>query len=105
MALSLQQTLPELADELSKLLAAAGHDDLAMQIADLSIVSRCHCGDDFCATFYTKPKPRGYGASRKSIDLEPQQGMIILDVVDGSIVEVEVLYRDEIRRKLFAAMP
>ena len=105
MALSLQQTLPELADELSKLLAAAGHDDLAKQIADLSIVSRCHCGDDFCATFYTKPKPRGYGASRKSIDLEPQHGMIILDVVDGSIVEVEVLYRDEIRRKLLAAMP
>ena len=31
--------------------------------------------------------------------------MIILDVVDGSIVEVEVLYRDEIRRKLLAAMP
>jgi hypothetical protein len=68
----------------------AGHDDLAKQIANLKIISRCHCGDDFCATFYTKPKPRGYGAGRKSIDLDPQQGMIILDVMDGSIVEVEV---------------
>ena len=106
MALLLRQTLPELADELSTLLTASGHNDLAKQIADLTIVSRCHCGDDFCATFYTKPKPSGaYGAGHRNVVLEPKQGMIVLDVVDGAIACVEVLYRDEIRRKLLEAMP
>jgi len=106
MALLLRETLPELAEELSLLLTAAGHDDLAKQLVDLRIMSRCHCADDFCSTFYTKPKPRGvYGTGHENIALEPQRGIIVLDVVEGSIACVEVLYRDEIRRKLLAAMP
>jgi hypothetical protein len=39
------------------------------------------------------------------MELEPAEGMLILDVVAGTIVHVEVLYRDEIRKKLIAALP
>jgi len=37
--------------------------------------------------------------------LEPDEGMLILDVVDEQIKCVEVLYRDEIRLKLRALIP
>jgi len=103
---SLQHTLPELADELSRLLQEAGHECLARQVPALTIMDRCRCGDEFCATFYTQPKPLGaYGAGHENIELEPERGMLILDVVRGSIARVEVLYRDEIRRALLAAVP
>lgn len=95
---SLCTTLPDLAEELSKLLSAAGRNDLAAQVPNLSIVDRCRCGDDFCASFYTQPKPNGaYGVGHENVALEPERGMIILDVLNGSIAKVEVLYRDEIR--------
>jgi hypothetical protein len=100
----LTEVLPGLADELRLLLVGATRDDLARQVNDLCIVDRCRCGDDFCATFYTQPKPSGsYGAGHENVVLEPEQGMITLDVVRGTIACVEVLYRDEIRRDLIAA--
>ena len=79
---------------------------LASQVARLGIVDRCRCGDDFCATFYALPKPDGaYGLSRRCLEVEPDRGMIILDVLDGTIAKVEVLYRNEIRTALLAALP
>jgi len=79
---------------------------LAEQVPNLQILSRCHCGDDFCATFYTKPKPAGsYGAGHSCLQLEPDNGMIILDVVDGKIACVEVLYRDDVREQLLLVLP
>src|SRR5438105_661443 len=69
---SLQHTLPELADELSRLLQEAGHECLARQVPALTIMDRCRCGDEFCATFYTQPKPLGaYGAGHENIELQP----------------------------------
>ena len=98
--------MPELAEELATLLASAGRHDLAGQVPELTIVDRCRCEDDFCATFYTQSRPQGaYGSGHENLELEPQRGMIILDVVHGSIACVEVLDRDEIRRRLLAAMP
>jgi hypothetical protein len=98
--------LPELAHELESLLKTEGESDLAAQVATLQIVGRCHCGDDFCATFYVQPKPKGaYGPGHRNISLDPEEGMLILDVVDGRIAEVEVLYRDEIREKIHALLP
>ena len=106
MSLSIQKLFPLFADELSQLLAAAGRDDLARQVPDLVIVDRCRCGDDFCATFYTQPKPKGaYGSGHQNVVLEPEHGMLILDVVHDTIACVEVLNRDEIRRELMAALP
>jgi hypothetical protein len=104
--LLLKDALPELADELAQLLSEAGEHHLAKQVPGLTIVDRCRCGDDFCATFYTQPKPEGsYGAGHENVVLEPERGMIILDVVDDTIACVEVLYRDEVGRDLIEALP
>ncbi|MFZ0137947.1 MAG: hypothetical protein WAK89_12855 [Candidatus Sulfotelmatobacter sp.] len=97
---------PELAGELQQLLAARGESKLAEQVPDLTLVDRCRCGDDFCGMFYVLPKPVGtYGPTHRNVALEPQVGMLILDVQADRIAAVEVLYRDEIRQKLLAEFP
>jgi hypothetical protein len=94
---------PEFATELQHLLTQQGQHELAAQVSGLVILDRCRCGDDFCATFYTQPKPVGrYGHDHRNVALTPEDGMVILDVVGDKIACVEVLYRDEIRRKLLA---
>ena len=102
----LKNAMPELAAEMAHLLTVSGHIALAEQVPNLKLVDRCRCGDDFCSTFYTQPKPNGaYGPGHENIVLDPQDGMIILDVVKGVIACVEVLYRDEVRRTLLATLP
>jgi hypothetical protein len=79
----LQDTLPDLADELTALLRSQNERDLAEQVPLLRLVDRCRCGDDFCATLYTAPKPKGtYGPNHESISLNPSSGHLILDLVD-----------------------
>jgi hypothetical protein len=102
----LVDTLPRFARELETLLTEQNEFELAAQVPELSIVDRCRCGDDFCATFYTQAKPDGsYGPGHRNIALMPKKGQIILDVVFDSIVCVEVLDRDEIRHDLRAICP
>src|ERR1700757_2220599 len=99
----LVDALPELAEELQELLADAGQAELASQIPALRIVDRCRCGDYFCASFYTQPKPNGsYGPGHDCLELESAEGMLILDVVAGEIAHVEVLNRDSVRQRLMA---
>jgi hypothetical protein len=98
--------MPELAQELESLLAKDGESDLAVQVRQLHIVDRCRCGDDFCATFYTVPRPNGaWGAGHRNISLDCETGMLILDVVNDKITCVEVLDRDEIRHRLHEVLP
>jgi hypothetical protein len=102
----LVEAMPAFARELEALLANQGDSELATQVKDLRIVDRCRCGDDFCATFYTQSKPKGgYGSGHKCVEVAPEKGMIILDVVRGQIMKVEVLYRDEIRGQLHLIVP
>jgi hypothetical protein len=101
--LMLAVAFPELCTELRLLLGQKGEEVLVRQVPQLKIVERCRCGDDFCATIYTRPKP--WGPTLRSIDLSPVRGMIILDVVDGQIASVEILYRDEIRKTLLKMLP
>jgi|ERR1700675_3178882 len=97
---------PELSVELEQLLRVSSEHALAEQIPGLRVLDRCRCGDDFCATFYTRPKPKGpYGPGSRTVALEPNTGYLIVDVVDGSVATVEVLYRDEIRRNLLTKFP
>ncbi|MGC1188038.1 MAG: hypothetical protein WA871_11670 [Candidatus Acidiferrales bacterium] len=104
--LLLSEMLPALVRELQGLLAESGEAELVAQVPELEIVERCRCGDDFCATFYAQPKPDGkWGPNHRSVALEPTRGMLILDVVDGKIACVEVLYRDSIRKTLHEALP
>jgi hypothetical protein len=104
--LSLTDTLPEFAAELRQLLVEKGEPELATRVSSLSIFGRCRCGDDFCATFYTQPKPKGsYGPGHRNVVLAPDDGTVILDVVAGEIACVEVLDREDVRQKLLASVP
>src|SRR5580704_19555112 len=102
----LTETLPLLAQELQQLLQDQGESKLATQISGLTIVDRCRCGDDFCASFYTQPKPKGaYGPNHRCLDLDAENGMIVIDVVSDVIAHVEVLNRDDVRKRLTAVFP
>ena len=95
----LRELLPSFAQELWDLLMKEGEPELADQVLDLRVLDRCRCGDDFCATFYVQPKPKGaYGPNHRNISLEPGQGMLVLDVVADRIAAIEVLYRDEVQK-------
>jgi hypothetical protein len=105
-AMLLTDILPQLALELEQLLREHEESELAAQVPTLAIVDRCRCGDDFCASFYTQPKPEGaYGPDHHSLDLDAENGMVVLDVVAGVIAHVEVLNRDDVRKRLTAAFP
>ncbi len=102
----LSDLFPGLSTELQELLSKQGEPSLARRVPGLTVVDRCRCGDDFCGTFYTLPKPRGaYPSGHRNVSLEPDRGMLILDVREEMIAAVEVLYRDEIRQKLVAEFP
>jgi hypothetical protein len=106
LTLLLQDALPELAEELQMLLGNADQAELASQIGSLQIIDRCRCGDDFCGTFYTIPKPKGaWGVGHETIPLDCEDCYLNVDVVDGKIVSVEVLYRDAIRNTLIQLLP
>ena len=102
----LSDTLPAFATELQRLLIEKGESELAAQVPRLAILERCDCGDDFCATFYTLPKPKGaYGPGHRNVRLMPDEGMLILDVVAGEIACVELLDRKDARQKLDEVFP
>jgi len=39
------------------------------------------------------------------MDLDAAEGMLLLDVVNGTIAHVEILNREEVRQKLITALP
>lgn len=89
--LLLSEALPSLAAELAELLHKAGEERVASQIPMLRLRSRCNCGDDFCATIDTRA-----GRPADSIDLEPAEGMMIVDVDDQErILGIEILDRPQ----------
>jgi hypothetical protein len=98
--------LPEFAVELAELLSEEGKPELAAQIGELVLVDRCRCTDDFCSTFYVRPKPLGsYGPNHYTVVLSPKNGMVNVDVTEGKVACIEVLYRDDIQARLHAVMP
>jgi hypothetical protein len=100
------EMFPELALELRRLLTERGEMALASQIPELELLDLCRCGDAFCATIYTTPKPvKRYGPNHRSFDLDAESGVIILDAVDARIVCIEILNRDDVRRKLLESLP
>src|SRR3974390_1113721 len=102
----LADTMPAFAAELQQLLVEQGEPELAAQVPTLGIFGRCDCGDDFCATFFTQPKPKGaYGPGHRNVRLMPDEGMLILDVVAGEIACVELLDRKDPRQKLDEVFP
>ena len=97
---------PELAAELERLLVQEGEEGLAARVSGLRIVDRCRCGDDFCASFYTVPRPSGaFGHGHYTVALAPEAGYLNVDAIGPDIVQVEVLFRDELKAKIHAAVP
>ena len=102
----LQDSLPDFADELTSLLRKKNERGLVEQMPLLRLVDRCHCGDDFCATLYTAPKPKGaYGPNHETISLNPSSGHFTLDLVDRKIVCIEILFREDLRSKVLQLFP
>ena len=101
----LLRALPAFAAELEKSLRDQGRADLASQVAELPLVDRCRCGDDFCASFYTAAKPAGaYGPGHSNLTVDCD-GIVVLDLVDDKIRHVEVIHRPDVQRALFAVLP
>ena len=97
---------PEFAEELARLLRHIGEGELAETVPRLPIVERCRCGDDFCATLDTAPPPAdSWGRSHRNVALDPERGILVLDVLDQQIVCIEALFRDEIREHLLKLFP
>lgn len=103
---SFVEAFPDLAAEVVALLERAGHAGLAEQLPELSVLERCRCGDDSCATIeMTVGAELGAASVRETIPLDPETGMISVDVVDGRIVTIEVLFRDDVRKTLLEFLP
>ncbi|MFU8876421.1 hypothetical protein, partial [Micromonospora sp. SL4-19] len=58
---------PVFTAELAAALAAEGEKRLAEQVGRLRVVQTCGCGDDFCQSFHTAPKPaEAYGDGHRN---------------------------------------
>jgi hypothetical protein len=105
-AIPLCEALPSFSKELGALLVTENEPGLASQVSQSVIVDRCRCADGFCVTFYAQPKPDGaYGPGHRCLEVQPEHGTIIVDVLGETIAQVAVLYRDEIRTALLAVLP
>jgi hypothetical protein len=86
---------PVLSAQVAAALQAVNEPTLEALWPSVRIVERCGCGDDYCQSFYTQPRPVGtYGVGHRNVMLDaPWDGYLILDVVDETIMHVEILHR------------
>lgn len=92
------EIVPDLAEEIERGLRASGDAELADQVSGLRMMKSCGCGDDFCASFSTAPIAEG--PSRRKRFGVPLPNHLIIHVLEGEIIEVEVLFRDDLRPKI-----
>ncbi|KDN88024.1 hypothetical protein [Kitasatospora cheerisanensis] len=100
-----RDVFPDLVAELTELLEHQDEPELAATVAELRLVADCGCGDAFCQSFRTVPHPPGrpYGPGHRSLPLFAEEGMVVLDVVDGRIMYVELVDRPPLRDTRFTA--
>ena len=131
----LRQIWPEVIERLRMLLTETAEGPLASTISDLQVFDRCRCGQDDCATVYTKPwsddRGRDYSEGvdapshrRRGVvfwhpdticldsgqkvgarTVTPVPHTTILDVVDEEITRIEIIGDGESAQKLIAALP
>lgn len=99
-----RDAFPDLVAELITLLEEEGERELALCAPDLRLVAMCDCGDDFCQSIHTAAHTKGqpYGDGHRCVPLLPEEGMLVLDVVNGRIVYIEVLNRSAMHNHLGA---
>ena len=103
---TIAELFPTFLTELEALLTREGRVDLAQHIGRLAVLDRCRCGESNCAHFYTAPKPVGsYGPGHENLMLPVERGLVVLDLVDGTIVGVEVLDRPDVKAPLDRYLP
>ncbi|MET9692119.1 hypothetical protein ABZY81_27160 [Streptomyces sp. NPDC006514] len=95
-----RDVFPDLTAQLVRLLEDEGEPWLALCAYDLRLLAECGCGDDFCQSFLTHRHPPGtpYGPGHRMVALDPGNGFLNLDVVEGRIVYVELVDRPPLRR-------
>ncbi|MFI0371510.1 hypothetical protein ACH35V_26900 [Actinomadura sp. 1N219] len=97
-----RDAFPDLVAELITLLEGEGEDELALLVRDVRLVAMCDCGDDYCQSIYAAVHPEGqpYGEGHRCVSLLPPEGMLNLDVLNGRIMYIEVLYRTPMHNQL-----
>ncbi|RRR98769.1 hypothetical protein EIW28_17550 [Glycomyces terrestris] len=97
----MREVYPDLVAELERLLEDEGERYLSITVRDLRIVAECECRDDYCQSIRTAPHPPGepYGAGHQNVLLDPEEGMLVLDVLNERIVYVEILFRPPMARR------
>ncbi|WP_197034640.1 hypothetical protein [Glycomyces sp. NRRL B-16210] len=95
-----REVYPELVEELSRLLEGIGERYLSVSVRQARMIAPCECGDGFCQSIRTAEHEPGapYGPGHRNVMLDPEEGMLILDVVDERIVYIEVLFRAPMKR-------
>ena len=91
--------VPELAEEMERELRSAGYEYLAAQTTGLRMLKSCGCGDDFCASFDTVSVLEGPSA-KKRYGVPLSDHHLIVHVMEGQIIEIEILFRDDLRPKI-----
>lgn len=96
-----REVYPELIEELARLLEQIGERYLSISVRDVRMVAPCECRDDFCQSIRTAEHESGtpYGPGHRNVMLDPDEGMLILDVMHERIVYIEVLFRAPLKRR------
>jgi hypothetical protein len=92
---------PSLVEEMKQHLDDLGETAVSAKVEPLEAWGRCTCGDDFCSSFYTGPRPLGTWSDEgdhRTTPLPVHEGMVNLDILSGEIRYVEVIDRPDLAR-------
>jgi hypothetical protein len=97
----LREVFPDIAQKIADGFERMGRPELSAQFKSLEIVSRCTCGDDFCATFYTAPNESWKDRAVETFILDVNvPKLLCVQVVDGLVSCIEMLYRPDVSERL-----
>jgi hypothetical protein len=98
----LKECLPDFAQELEMLLTREKNPELARQVRFMQVdVDAFGSDGDFCRMLCTGLNPRsGWGRGDTSIVLKPDQGNVLLTMLDRETTAVEVFFRRDIQEKV-----
>jgi hypothetical protein len=99
----LKDCLPGFARELVLLLIKEQNLELAHQVQLMQIdVDTCGNDENFCSMLCTGLNPKyGWGQSiGTSIVLKPEQGSVLLNMLDRDTMRIEIFFRKDVQEKV-----